>query len=117
MYFHGGGLVLGGFDTHERLIRELANDSQAAIVFVNYTHSPEAKYLIALEEAYADTKWIAENGQTLYLNSPHLAVAGDSVVGIWQLRLRPYPNNVVGHYWFSAIFLTCHRCQFYRVLY
>src|SRR5919206_2583990 len=25
MYIHGGGWVLGGFDTHERLLRELAN--------------------------------------------------------------------------------------------
>ncbi|MEJ7642415.1 MAG: alpha/beta hydrolase fold domain-containing protein [Candidatus Nitrosocosmicus sp.] len=56
--------VLGGFDTHEILLRELDNGSQAAIVFVNYTHSPEAKHPIALEVAYADTKWVAENGQT-----------------------------------------------------
>jgi acetyl esterase len=81
MYFHGGGWVLGGFDTHERLLRELANGSHTAIVFVNYTRSPEAKYPIALEEAYAATKWIAENGQTLNLNSSRLAVAGDSVGG------------------------------------
>jgi acetyl esterase len=81
MYFHGGGWVLGGFDTHERLLRELANGSHTAIVFVNYTRSPEAKYPIALEEAYAATKWIAENGQTLNLISSRLAVAGDSVGG------------------------------------
>jgi acetyl esterase/lipase len=24
MYFHGGGWILGGFDTHDRLVRELA---------------------------------------------------------------------------------------------
>ncbi len=81
MYFHGGGWVLGGFDTHERLLRELANGAHAAIVFVNYTRSPEAKYPIPLEEAYAATKWIAENGQTLNLDSSRLVVAGDSVGG------------------------------------
>jgi acetyl esterase len=37
MYFHGGGWVLGGFDTHERLEKELVNKVNAAIVFVNYT--------------------------------------------------------------------------------
>ena len=37
MLFHGGGWVLGGFDTHERLLKELANDADAAIVFVNFT--------------------------------------------------------------------------------
>jgi acetyl esterase len=81
MYTHGGGWVLGGFDTHERLLRELANGAHAAIVFVNYTLAPEAKYPINLEEAYATTKWIAENGQTLNLDSSRLVVAGDSVGG------------------------------------
>ena len=81
MYFHGGGWVLGGFDTHERLLRELANGSHAAIVFVNYTLSPEAKYPQSLEEAYAATKSISENGQSLNLDSSRLVVAGDSVGG------------------------------------
>src|ERR687889_581315 len=81
MYFHGGGWVLGGFDTHERLLRELANGAHAAIVFVNYTLSPEAKYPLSLEEAYAATKWISENAQSLNLDSSRLVVAGDSVGG------------------------------------
>ncbi len=50
-------------------------------MFGNYTRSPEAKYPIALEEAYAVTKWIAENGQTLSKNSSRLAVSGDGVGG------------------------------------
>ena len=81
MYFHGGGWVLGGFDTHERLVRELANKANVVIVFVNYTPSPEAKYPVALEQAYAATKWVAENGRTINVNSSRLAVVGDSVGG------------------------------------
>jgi acetyl esterase len=81
MYFHGGGWVLGGFDTHERLVREIAVGAHAAVVFVNYTPSPEAKYPVPLEQAYAATKWVSENGQTINVNSSHLAVAGDSVGG------------------------------------
>jgi acetyl esterase len=81
VYFHGGGWVLGGFDTHERLVRELANKGNVAVVFVSYTLSPEAKYPVALEEAYAATKWVAKHGQTINVNSSRLAVAGDSVGG------------------------------------
>ena len=81
MYFHGGGWVLGGFDTHERLIKELANAANISIVYVNYTLSPEAKYPQSLEEAYAATKWVAENGQSINVNSSRLAVAGDSAGG------------------------------------
>jgi acetyl esterase len=81
MYFHGGGWVLGGIDTHDRLVRDLANGTNAAIVFVNYTNSPEAKYPIPVEQAYAATKWVAENGQTINVDPSRLAVAGDSVGG------------------------------------
>lgn len=81
MYFHGGGWVLGGFDTHERLVRELANKANVVIIFVNYTPSPEAKYPVALEESYAATIWIAQNGKTVNVTASRLAVAGDSVGG------------------------------------
>lgn len=81
MYFHGGGWVLGGFDTHERLVRELANKANVVVIFVNYTPSPEAKYPVPLEEAYAATKWVAQNGKTVNVNASRLAVAGDSVGG------------------------------------
>jgi acetyl esterase len=81
MYIHGGGWVLGGFDTHERLVREIAIKANVAVVFINYPLSPEAKYPIALEQVYAATKWVAENGQSINVNSSRLAVVGDSVGG------------------------------------
>lgn len=81
MYFHGGGWVLGGKDTHDRLVREIANGTNAAVVFVNFTPSPEAKYPTPVEEAYAATKYVSENGEKLNLDSSRLAVAGDSVGG------------------------------------
>jgi acetyl esterase len=81
MYFHGGGWVLGDKNTHDRLIREIANGSNAAVVFVNYTPSPEAKYPVPLEEAYAATKYIAENGNKFNLDSSKIVAAGDSVGG------------------------------------
>lgn len=81
MYFHGGGWVLGGKDTHDRLVREIANGASAAVVFVNFTPSPEAKYPTPIEEAYAATKYIAENGKNYSLDTSRFAVAGDSVGG------------------------------------
>jgi acetyl esterase len=81
MYFHGGGWVLGDRDTHDRLVRELAAGSEAALVFVEYTPAPEAQYPVSIEQAYAATKWIATNGASLNLDVNRLAVAGDSVGG------------------------------------
>lgn len=81
MYFHGAGWVLGDKDVFDRLVREITNEANAAVVFVNYTLSPEAKYPVAIEEDYAATKYIAENGNDHNLDPSRLAVAGDSVGG------------------------------------
>ena len=81
IFIHGGGWVLGGFDTHERLVREIATKANVVVVFVNYTRSPEAKYPTALEQAYAATNWVAQNGQSINVDSSRLAVVGDSVGG------------------------------------
>lgn len=79
MFFHGGGWVLGDFPTHERLVRDLVAGSGAAAVFVNYTPSPEAQYGVAIQQAYAATKWVAEHGKEINLDGARLAVAGNSV--------------------------------------
>ncbi|WP_283190686.1 alpha/beta hydrolase [Pseudomonas sp. PMCC200344] len=81
MYFHGGGWVLGDFQTHERLVRDLVVGSGAVAVFVNYTLSPEAGYGVAIEQAYAATKWVAEHGKEINVDGKRLAVAGNSAGG------------------------------------
>ena len=81
IYCHGGGWILGNASTHDRLVRELANGVNAAIVFVNYTPSPEAKYPTAIEQAYATAKYIAEKGAAHNIDGTRIAIAGDSVGG------------------------------------
>ena len=81
MYFHGGGWVLGSANTHDRLLRELASETKAAFVFVNYTPSPEVQFPVPIDQAYAATKYITEHDKELGLDGSRLAVAGDSVGG------------------------------------
>ncbi|MFG3442458.1 alpha/beta hydrolase [Nonomuraea sp. NPDC047897] len=81
LYVHGGGWILGNAGTHDRLVRELAVGANAAIVFVEYERSPEAKYPVAIEQAYATARWITRHGADEGLDSSRLAVAGDSVGG------------------------------------
>ena len=81
MFFHGGGWVLGDFPTHERLVRDLVNESGAAAVFVNYTPSPEARYPVAIHQAYEATKWVAEHGADIGVDGKRLALVGNSVGG------------------------------------
>ena len=44
VYIHGAGWVFGNSHTHDRLIRELAVGTTAAVVFPNYSLSPEARF-------------------------------------------------------------------------
>jgi acetyl esterase/lipase len=81
LYVHGGGWVLGNAGTHDRLVRELAVGTNAALVFVEYDRSPEAHYPVAIEQAYATARWIVHEGHTQGLDGSRLAVAGDSVGG------------------------------------
>jgi len=81
MFFHGGGWVLGDYPTHERLVRDLVAGSGAVAVFVNYTPSPEARYPVAINQAYGATKWVAEHGKDINVDGKRLAVAGNSVGG------------------------------------
>jgi acetyl esterase/lipase len=55
--------------------------SGAAPVFVNYTPSPEARYPVAINEAYAATQWVAEHGAEINVDGKRLAEAGNSVGG------------------------------------
>ncbi|WP_186210115.1 alpha/beta hydrolase [Burkholderia gladioli] len=81
MFFHGGGWILGDFPTHERLVRDLVVQSGAVAVFVNYTPSPEAQYPVAINQAYAATKWVAAHGDEIGVDGSRLAVVGNSVGG------------------------------------
>ena len=81
LYVHGGGWILGNAGTHDRLVRELAVGVNAAVVFVEYDRSPEARYPVAIEQVYATARWITQQGSTEGLDASRLAIAGDSVGG------------------------------------
>ncbi|MFE3171419.1 alpha/beta hydrolase [Amycolatopsis sp. NPDC059090] len=81
VYIHGAGWVFGDFHTHERLVRELAAGTGAAVVFPEYSRSPEVRYPVAIEENYAAVKWVVQNGAEKGLDTTRIAIAGDSVGG------------------------------------
>jgi acetyl esterase len=96
MYFHGGGWVLGDRDTHDRLVREIAVGAEAAVVFVDYARSPEARYPMAIEQAYAATRYVADNAADLRIDPLRLAVAGDSVGGNMAAAVTLMANQCRG---------------------
>lgn len=81
LYLHGAGWVFGDAHTHDRLVRDLAVGTGAAVVFPEYDRSPEVRYPHAIEQAYAAARWIVAEGAGHGLDADRLAVAGDSVGG------------------------------------
>jgi acetyl esterase/lipase len=81
IFIHGGGWVLGDYPTHKRMVRDLVVHSGFVAVFVDYTRTPEARYPQAINEIFAVTTWVAENGETIGVDGKNLAVVGNSVGG------------------------------------
>src|ERR1700759_1119048 len=59
LFIHGGVWIVGNFQNHQRLLRDLVVGSGQIGVFVEYTPLPAAKYPTQMEESYAALKWVA----------------------------------------------------------
>jgi acetyl esterase len=79
IYFHGGGFVVGGLDSHDGLCRQLAAAGGFSVVAVDYRLAPEHVYPAAVDDAVAATQWIEKEAAALGLDAGKLAVGGDSV--------------------------------------
>lgn len=87
LYTHGGGWMLGSKNTHDRLIREIAVGSQAAVVFVDYDRTPDVKFPVPHEQAYAALEYVAAHAAELNIDASRIAVAGDSAGGTMAIAL------------------------------
>ena len=81
LFIHGGVWIVGNFQNHQRLLRDLVVGSGQIGVFVEYTPLPEAKYPTQMEETYAALKWVAAHAADFGADGSRIAVAGNSVGG------------------------------------
>ncbi len=81
IYFHGGGFFAGGLDETDDFARNIARLADAVVINVDYHLSPEAKFPVAVNDAYAALCWVAENARRLGIDPQRIAVAGDSAGG------------------------------------
>jgi acetyl esterase len=80
-FIHGGVWIVGNFDNHKRLLRDLVVKSGQVGVFVEYTPLPQAKFPTQLDETYAALEWVAAHGEEIGADGNRIAVAGNSVGG------------------------------------
>ncbi len=81
LFIHGGVWIVGNFDNHKRLLRDLVVQSGQVGVFVEYTPLPAAKYPTQPDECYAALKWVAAHASEFGADGSRIAVAGNSVGG------------------------------------
>jgi acetyl esterase len=95
VFYHGGGFVVGGIDTHAGLAAEIARQLDLPVVSVEYRLAPENPWPAAPDDAEAAARWIAENGAVFGRTFTSLILCGDSAGGnltiVTALALRDRP--------------------------
>ncbi|WP_298847206.1 alpha/beta hydrolase [uncultured Ruegeria sp.] len=75
VYFHGGGFVVGGLDSHDDVCAELCAQTGYRVISVDYRLCPEHVHPAQFDDCWTATNWAAgEYGDPLIL-------AGDSAGG------------------------------------
>ena len=81
LYFHGGGWVLGGPETHDDMCAEMAAGAACAVALVDYRLAPEHQHPAQLEDSLKVWCWMRAQGYD------HILAAGDSAGGQMSVAL------------------------------
>lgn len=81
LYLHGGGYVMGSYNTHSALIGRIARASNCKVLAINYRKSPENAYPLALQDALDTYKQMIADG------CENIFIMGDSAGGGLTLAL------------------------------
>ena len=83
VFFHGGGWVIGGIDSHDGQVREMVNRTDMVYVSVDYRLAPEAKFPAAAEDCYAATQWVAANAASIGADAARLGWPATAPGATW----------------------------------
>ena len=81
VFFHGGGWVAGGIETHDGPCRVVAAVTGCLVVAVEYRLAPEHPFPAAVDDAIAAYAWVCEHTGELSVTSGRVGVMGDSAGG------------------------------------
>jgi acetyl esterase len=106
VFFHGGGMVAGSIETHDRVCAALAQTTGCRLISVDYRLAPEHKFPAAIEDAIAATRWVYEQAAALGIDAAKLVVGGDSAGATLSAVVCQHAQQSNG----PAIALQCLLC-------
>jgi acetyl esterase len=78
VFFHGGGMVAGSIDTHDRIAAAITEATGCRLLSVGYRLAPEHKFPAAVEDAIAATEFVSRHAASLGIDASKLVIGGDS---------------------------------------
>ena len=78
VFFHGGGMVAGSIDSHDRIAAALAEATGCRLISVGYRLAPEHQFPAAVEDAIAATEFVSRQAASLGIDATKLIVGGNS---------------------------------------
>ena len=75
IYYHGGGFILGGLESHDDVCAELCERTGFELISVDYRLAPEHQHPAAYDDATAAFDWVSEH------YSAPIILCGDSAGG------------------------------------
>ncbi|MBV9461842.1 MAG: alpha/beta hydrolase [Bradyrhizobium sp.] len=106
VFFHGGGMVAGSIETHDRVAAALADASGCRLLSVDYRLAPEHKFPAAVDDAIAATEFVARNAASFGIDATRLVVGGDSAGATLAAVVCQYAQRQAG----LAIAAQCLIC-------
>jgi acetyl esterase len=94
IYYHGGGFVVGGLESHDDICAEICLRTGYEVISVDYRLAPEHKHPTSFQDALAAFEWVAD-GYTL-----PILLCGDSAGGNLAATVahatRKHPRKPIG---------------------
>lgn len=81
IYIHGGWFIAGGYETHDAVVRKLANKTEATIIFIDYRLAPEHPFPAGLNDCLDGVQWVINHAESLGIDKDRIGIIGDSAGG------------------------------------
>ncbi|PWN59331.1 alpha/beta hydrolase [Chryseobacterium viscerum] len=81
IYIHGGWFIAGGYETHDAVVRKLANKTGSVIIFIDYRLAPEHPFPAGLNDCIDGIQWVVDNAESIGIDPDKIGIIGDSAGG------------------------------------